>query len=157
MTKISLNNVPYRKLLLDSKQHSKTVKEHVLMKNVFLIRFDHTFILKGYLQNIKSVQKQPFADVLQNRCSRQFCRIHRKTRSTFNKVAGLRKLHCKCFLMIFAKFSRTPNKTLYTIKVNYPVPDKIMISKSDTIIQVLCERYIIANQQGIVFPAHLFC
>ena len=109
------------------------------------------------LQNIKSVQKQPFADVLQNRCSRQFCKIHRKTRSTFNKVAGLRKLHCKCFLMIFAKFSRTPNKTLYTIKVNYPVPDKIMISKSDTIIQVLCERYIIANQQGIVFPAHLFC
>ena len=39
---------------------------------------------------IKGFQKQPFADVLQNRCSGKFCKIHRKTHmleSLFNKVA----------------------------------------------------------------------
>ena len=38
-------------------------------------------------------QIQSFADVLQNRCSSEFCNIHRKTpmlESLFNKVAGLR-------------------------------------------------------------------
>ena len=39
---------------------------------------------------IKGVQKQLFADVLQNRCSSTFCQIHRKVpilESLFNKVA----------------------------------------------------------------------
>ena len=42
------------------------------------------------LYYIKSVQKQPFADVLQNRCSWKFCKIHSKTpmlESLFDKVA----------------------------------------------------------------------
>ena len=37
-------------------------------------------------------QKQPYADILQNRCCEKFCNIHRKTsvlESLFNKVAGL--------------------------------------------------------------------
>ena len=70
---------------------------------------------------IKDVQKQPFADVLQNKCSWKFCRIHEKTlvlESFFNKVAGLKRPQHKCFPMIFAKFSRAPyNKTPYTIKI----------------------------------------
>ena len=39
-----------------------------------------------------NIQKQPFADVLQNRCSCKFRIIHRKTpvlESLFDKVAGL--------------------------------------------------------------------
>ena len=41
---------------------------------------------------VKGVQKQPFADVLQNKCSEIFCKIHRKVpmlESLFNKVAHL--------------------------------------------------------------------
>ena len=39
---------------------------------------------------IKGVQKRPFADVIQNRCSWKFCKIHGKTpmlEPLFNKVA----------------------------------------------------------------------
>ena len=39
---------------------------------------------------IKEIQRQPFPDVLQNRCSWKFCKIHWKTpmlESLFNKVA----------------------------------------------------------------------
>ena len=42
---------------------------------------------------IKSVQKQPLAAVLQNRCPCKFCKIHRKLsvlESLFSKVASLR-------------------------------------------------------------------
>ena len=51
--------------------------------------------------------KQPFADVLQNRCSQKFGNIHRKTtvlESLFNKVAGLQH---RCFYVNIAKFLRT--------------------------------------------------
>ena len=78
-------------------------------------------IVKPYY--IKVVQKQPFADVLQNRCSGKFCKIHRKTpllESLFNKVTDLKRVYHKCFPMIFANFSRTLyNKTPYTIKISY--------------------------------------
>ena len=42
----------------------------------------------------KETQKQPFADVLQNRCSLKFHNIYRKSpvlESLFNKVAGLQE------------------------------------------------------------------
>ena len=69
---------------------------------------------------IKGVEKQRFADVLQSRCFRKFCKIHRKTfvlELHFNKFAGPERLYHKCFPMVFATFSRTPyNKTFYTIK-----------------------------------------
>ena len=72
---------------------------------------------------IKGVQKQPFADILQNRRPGKFFKIHRKTlvlESIFNKVAGLKGLHHKGFSMIFAKLLTTPyNKTPYTIKIVY--------------------------------------
>ena len=72
---------------------------------------------------IKGVQKQPFADVLRNRCPSKFCKIHRTTpvlESLFNKVAGLTRPHHKCFSMIFEKRLRTPyNKIPYTIKIAY--------------------------------------
>ena len=50
---------------------------------------------------IKGVQKQPFADVLHNKCPWKFCKIHRETsvlESLNNKVADLKRLHHKCFL-----------------------------------------------------------
>ena len=56
---------------------------------------------------VNGVQKQPFADVLQNRCCRKFCKIHRETpmlESLFKKVAHLKRLHHKCFPTIFVKF-----------------------------------------------------
>ena len=72
---------------------------------------------------IKGVQKQPFADVLQNRCPWKFCKIHRKTpalESLFNKVAVLKRLHHKCFFMIFVTLLRTRyNKIPYTIKIAF--------------------------------------
>ena len=57
--------------------------------------------------NWQEVQKQPFSDVLQDRCSCGFRNVHRKTpwlESLFNKVAGLKscnfikkRLRRRCF------------------------------------------------------------
>ena len=50
---------------------------------------------------INGVQKQPFADVLQNRCSRKFCKTHRERpmlESLFKKVAHLKRLITSAFL-----------------------------------------------------------
>ena len=63
-------------------------------------------------------KKQSFADVLQNKCSWNFCKFHRKTlvlESPFNKVTGFqasnfikKRLQHRCFPVKFAKFLRTP-------------------------------------------------
>ena len=51
--------------------------------------------VKAYITYVNyetTLQKQPFADVFQNRCSFEFCNIHKKTpvlESSFNKVADL--------------------------------------------------------------------
>ena len=70
---------------------------------------------------IKCAQKQPFADVLQNKCFSKFCKIHRKTpvlESLFNKAADLNRLHHNYLSVIFAKLLKTPyNKTPCTIKI----------------------------------------
>ena len=59
-------------------------------------------------------QKQPFADVFQNRCSEKIRNIHRKTsvlESLFSKLAGLKackkRLQHNCFPVNIAKFLRT--------------------------------------------------
>ena len=64
-----------------------------------------------------AVQKQPFANFLQNWCSQKFRNIHRKTpvlESLFNKVAGLqvcnfikKRLQHRYFLLNIAKFLKT--------------------------------------------------
>ena len=59
------------------------------------------------LYYIKGVWKQPFADVLQIKCSWKFCKIHGKTpvlESLFNKVAGLKRLHPSVFLWFLRDF-----------------------------------------------------
>ena len=48
MTKKSPNNIPFKKLSLNSKEHSKTIKEHVLIKRVLLIRFFQISTVQGY-------------------------------------------------------------------------------------------------------------
>ena len=73
-----------------------------------------TFTVKG-LSN--SFQKRLLADVLQNRRSKKFRNIHRKTlvlESVFNKVAGLKaynfikkRLQHRCFPVDIAEFLRT--------------------------------------------------
>ena len=72
---------------------------------------------------IKGIQKQPLADVLQNRCPSKFCKIHRKApvlESLFNKVVGPTRPHHKCFSMIFEKYLRKLyNKTPFTMKIAY--------------------------------------
>ena len=65
-----------------------------------------------------SFQKQQFTDVIQNRCSYKFLKIHRKTpvlEYLFNKVAGPqacnfnpKRLQHRCFPVNFAKFLRAP-------------------------------------------------
>ena len=50
---------------------------------------------------IKGVEKQPFIDVLQNRCSLKFCKIPRETpmlESLFNNVVRLRDSITSAFL-----------------------------------------------------------
>ena len=64
-----------------------------------------------------TVQKQPFAYVLQTRCSYEFRNVHRKTptlESLFNKDAGLqacnfikKRLKRRCFPVNIAEFLRT--------------------------------------------------
>ena len=70
----------------------------------------------------KKLQRQSFADILQNRSSKKFRKFHRKTavlESLFNKVAGLKtcnfikkRLQHRCFPAKFEKFSRIPLATL---------------------------------------------
>ena len=72
----------------------------------------------SFLDFWKQLWKQLFEDVLQNKCSQKFGKIHEKTPGAslfFNKVAGLRpaillkrRLWHRCFPMNFAKFLRTP-------------------------------------------------
>ena len=60
------------------------------------------------------IQKQPFADVPQNRYSQKFRNVHRKTtlqESLFNKIAVLKacnlikkKFQQRCFLVNIAKY-----------------------------------------------------
>ena len=67
------------------------------------------------------MQKQPFVDVLQNRCSKKFRNFTEKHlyRSLFiDKVAGMmsatllkKRLQHRCFLVNFAKFL-TPNANI---------------------------------------------
>ena len=103
---ITATNISFRKLSLNWKEHSKTRKEHVLIKHVFLIRLlqINYMVELGY---IKGFQKQPFADVLQNSCPWTFCKFHRKApvfESLFNRVAGLKRLHHKFFLWFLQNF-----------------------------------------------------
>ena len=84
------------------------------------------------MRNICEIQKQSFADILQNRCSLKFLNIYRKTpvlESIFNKVAGLKASnfikkrlkpflvlynHCSTQVSIFAFFSNDfIGKTIY--------------------------------------------
>ena len=103
---------------MEKTSKKETRKEHVLIRP----GSSKSLYCKDIVEpcHIKGVQKQPFADVLQNRCPCKFCKIHRKTpvlESRFSKVVGLKRLHHKCFSMIFAKLLRTTyNKTPCTIK-----------------------------------------
>ena len=90
------------------KHHLKTRKMKCLLNKVLTISLYYKDMVELYY--VKGVQKQPFADVLQNRCSWKFCWTHGKTPTLellFNNVARLKRLHHKCFPMIFVKFSRT--------------------------------------------------
>ena len=75
---------------------------------------------KTLLHQRHSVQRQPFADALQNRFSWKICKINRKTpvlESLFNQETPSKKVFSYIY-MIFAKFSRTPcNIDLYAIKI----------------------------------------
>ena len=92
VTKRSLNNTPYGKFSLTKFSLNIPKQEkNMFILNVFLIRFlPYRYTARICLSLTTSgVQKQPFADVLWNRCSWKFCRIHRKTpmlESLFNKV-----------------------------------------------------------------------
>ena len=66
----------------------------------------------------KKLQKQSFADILQNRCSQKLCEFHRKIpvfEYFFNNVAGLKtcsfikkRLQHSCFPVKFVKFLIIP-------------------------------------------------
>ena len=84
------------------------------------------------INSIKN-QKQPFANVFQNRCYQKFRNIHRKTsmlESVFNKVEGLKtcdfikmRLQHTCFPVNTAKFLRTTFFTEHlrtTASENFP-------------------------------------
>ena len=104
VTKKSPISLPYRKLSLN-----KNVQKR---NKIVFIRFFQISILQGYDRTLSQMFYKIGA--LEN-----FCKIDRKTpvlKSLF-KVAGLKRLHHKCFSKIFAKHLRTPdNKSPYTIK-----------------------------------------
>ena len=89
-----------------------------------LVNFQcNTFALFVFGCSLFIIQKQPFADILQNRCFYKFRKFHRKRpvlQSHFNQVARLkasyfikkRHLH-RCFPVKFAKLLRTPFFTKY--------------------------------------------
>ena len=58
--KKSLNNIPYKKFSLNDKQHC-------LLNKVLTMSLYCKDIVEPYY--MKDVQKRPFTDVLQNRCS----------------------------------------------------------------------------------------
>ena len=76
------------------------------------LSFDEAKLIFFYLQ------KQPFADVLQYKCSKIFCNIHMRTlalETLFNKAAGpniynfiKKQLRRRCFPVNITKFLRTP-------------------------------------------------
>ena len=76
---------------------------------VTLINSSFTEIKINWCQ-VSRFQKQPFANVLQHRCSSKFLNIYRKTHvleSLFNKVTDLKeKLQQRCFPLNIAKLLR---------------------------------------------------
>ena len=105
VTKRTLNNAPYRKFLLNCKQHSKT--KRIFKLNVFLIRFlPYLYTARISLNLIKS-------KAFRSSRSQMFHKIG--VLENFAKFTGkylcwnqfLIKLHT-CFPMIFVKFPRTP-------------------------------------------------
>ena len=78
--------------------------------------------LTGFLKHCKvmwKMQKQPFEDVLQNRCSSTFCNIHRKTpllESLFNKFIKKRLQH-RYFLVNIAKKWKMKNGWSQAMKI----------------------------------------
>ena len=76
---------------------------HRVRSSVFLLQIGLEFV-----KSTKETQKQPFAVVRQNKCSRKFRNIHRKTpvlRSFFKKVVFSKKGSNES---VFLKFLRTP-------------------------------------------------
>ena len=104
VTKISLNNAPYRKFSLKCKQHPKIRKRKCLFNKVLTIPLYCKIMVEPYY--IKGVRKQLFADVLIG-VLENFTKFTGK-HLLFHKVSRIKRLHHKCFPMIFAKFSRTP-------------------------------------------------
>ena len=100
---------------------------------------------------LKSLQKQPCADVLQNRCSLKFRNIHRKTselESLFNKFATLnfiqRRLQHRCFYVNIAKFLRI--RTAFFIEHDRSVKDitcrSFLLSQKHNIGWFLLKRFV---------------
>ena len=83
-----------------------SISIHQLISNVVL-----------NLTHSRCLQKQLFTDVLQNKCSQNLVKFHRKTpvlETLFNKVPGLRlvtlfkkRLQHRCLPVKFKQFSRT--------------------------------------------------
>ena len=69
LTKRRFINTPYRKFSLNCKQHSKKRKEHVSIKCLFNKVLTIFLYCKDMVEPYysKGIQKQPFADVLQNK------------------------------------------------------------------------------------------
>ena len=107
------NDIPYKKLSLNCIQHSQTRKEHILIKHVFSKKFQHIYILQGHMVEpcyIQDAQKQPLADVLQNRCSGKFYWIHWNAwvGVNFSQSCRTRLTPTQVFFDEFVEFSRTP-------------------------------------------------
>ena len=102
MTKKSLDN-PYRKTLQNKKI---TCFNRCLFNKVLLyILYYKDMVKPSYIKIVQRIKKKcPFADGLQSSCSCKFCKIHRKTpvlESHSNKVAGIKRVHRKCFPMSY--------------------------------------------------------
>ena len=101
-------NVPF-------KSKETEVKEFTDKK--FFMKSKVHITMGSFYVTTTSDQKQPFVDVLRNRCSLEFCKIHRKTpvtESLLIKFQGLhtcnyikKRLQHRCFRVNIEKFVRT--------------------------------------------------
>ena len=109
-----------KNILKQEKNMFKLNLNKVLFNKVLTITWHCKDMVEPYY--IKGVQKQPFADILQNRCSWKFCKIHRKTpvlESLFNKVAHMVSYYlCEIFKNTYFPITHRNQTTLLSKQIS---------------------------------------
>ena len=94
------------------------LKSYLFLVSVFWVYVMKVLFLEEKVQIASKLQKQPCADVLQNRCSEKIRKFSKTPvlESLVNRIAGLqarsfvkKRLQHRCFLVKIAKYLRATN------------------------------------------------